>query len=245
MACVTAGSYAGKQVEERGCGEDTMAAYWFTGPRRVVGTAVAAAAHQPVYAQDSGQVTIVDFAFEPSTVEVSAVQLASWTNTGEVVHTVTARQRCLQLRRDVSRCHRQRNLQHTRHLHLSLQHPSQHDRHPRRHRSRTAPAASEAAPATTPSAEAEESAAAPTSETQPVIQEEAASAPTASAAPDKAKAKDASEPSHRRRRRSSARWPAWASAPVSPRLHPGHPGRLLGRLPRPGRIILGRSAIRS
>jgi plastocyanin len=47
-------------------------------------------ASQPAFAQDHGDVTIVDFAFEPATLEVSAGATVSWTNTGQVVHTVTA-----------------------------------------------------------------------------------------------------------------------------------------------------------
>jgi plastocyanin len=45
---------------------------------------------RPALAQDHGEVTIVDFAFEPATLEVAPGATVSWTNTGQVVHTVTA-----------------------------------------------------------------------------------------------------------------------------------------------------------
>jgi plastocyanin len=43
-----------------------------------------------VAAQDSGAVTIVDFAFDPASLEVPVGSAVTWTNTGAAPHTVTA-----------------------------------------------------------------------------------------------------------------------------------------------------------
>jgi plastocyanin len=67
------------------------ARWWIIGSVILVGLLTwLGGAIQPAYAQDQGEVTIVDFAFEPATLEISAGASVSWTNTGQVVHTVTA-----------------------------------------------------------------------------------------------------------------------------------------------------------
>ena len=65
--------------------------WWIIGSVVVVGLLTwLGGAIPPAFAQDQGAVTIVDFAFEPATIGVSAGATVSWTNTGQVVHTVTA-----------------------------------------------------------------------------------------------------------------------------------------------------------
>ena len=160
-----------------------------TGSLALVGllTWLLAGAIQPVYAQDHGEVTIVDFAFEPATIEVSAGATVSWTNTGEVVHTVTADNGSFNSgeMNPGATVTGTFNTPGTFTYHCSI-HPDMTgtlvvtD-------AESAPSTSAAAPATDTE---EPTAGAPTSETQPVIEDEAASA-----APDKAKAKDAREPS--------------------------------------------------
>src|SRR5215212_6574164 len=43
-----------------------------------------------VHAQSANAVSIVDFAFQPASIEVPAGSTVTWTNTGAVTHTVTA-----------------------------------------------------------------------------------------------------------------------------------------------------------
>lgn len=65
--------------------------WWLVGSMTLVGLLTwLGGAIQPAFAQDHDEVTIVDFAFEPTTLDVSAGATVSWTNTGQVVHTVTA-----------------------------------------------------------------------------------------------------------------------------------------------------------
>jgi plastocyanin len=65
--------------------------WWLSGSLALIGLLIGlGSAIQPAFAQDHGVVTIVDFAFEPATLEVSAGATVSWTNSGQVVHTVTA-----------------------------------------------------------------------------------------------------------------------------------------------------------
>ena len=43
-----------------------------------------------VHAQSANAVSIVDFAFQPASIEVPAGSTVTWTNTGAATHTVTA-----------------------------------------------------------------------------------------------------------------------------------------------------------
>ena len=91
---------------------------------------------QPAFAQDHGDVTIVDFAFEPSTIEVSAGATVSWTNTGQVVHTVTADNGAFNSGKMSPGATVTGTFDTPGTVHLSLQHPPQYDRHAHRYRCR-------------------------------------------------------------------------------------------------------------
>ena len=155
---------------------------WLIGPVVLVGLLTwLGAASQSAFAQDHGDVTIVDFAFEPATLDVSAGATVSWTNTGQVVHTVTADNSAFNSGEmspgaTVTGAF---DTPGTYTYHCSI--------HPDMAGTLIVTAAGETAPA-----------AAPESTEAPVIQDEAASAPTSETAnakdKDKDKGKDASAP---------------------------------------------------
>jgi plastocyanin len=149
-------------------------------------------ASQPAFAQDHGEVTIVDFAFEPATLEVSAGATVSWTNTGEVVHTVTADNGSFN----------SGEMSPGATVTGTFDTPGTYTYHCSIHPDMTGTLIVTAAEAAAPAATEETAAAvaAPASTETPVIQEETAAAPTteaAAAAKDKGKDKDkdASAPS--------------------------------------------------
>jgi plastocyanin len=138
-------------------------------------------ATQPALAQDHGEVSIVDFAFEPATLNVTTGATVSWTNTGQVVHTVTADNGAFNSGEmsPGATVTGTFNTPGTYTYHCSI--------HPNMTGTIIVTAAGEAAPA-----------AAPESTEAPAIQDEAATAPTSEAAnpndKDKDKGKDASAP---------------------------------------------------
>lgn len=152
--------------------------WWIVGSLMLVGLLIwLGGASQPAFAQDHGEVTIVDFAFEPATLEVSAGATVSWTNTGAVVHTVTADNGAFNSGEmsPGATVTGTFNTPGTFTYHCSI--------HPDMTGTLIVAAAEETAPA----------AAAPESTETPVIQEESAAAPTteaAASAKDKGKDKD-------------------------------------------------------
>lgn len=156
---------------------------WLIGPVVLVALLIwLGGASQPAFAQDHGDVTIVDFAFEPATLDVSAGATVSWTNTGQVVHTVTADNGAFNSGEmsPGATVTGTFNTPGTYTYHCSI--------HPNMTGTLIVTAAGETAPA-----------AAPESTAAPVIQDEAAAAPTSEAASpkgkDKDKGKDATAPS--------------------------------------------------
>ncbi len=147
---------------------------------------------QPAYAQDQGEVTIVDFAFEPATLEVSAGATVSWTNTGQVVHTVTADNGAFN----------SGEMSPGATVTGTFNTPGTYTYHCSIHPDMTGTLIVTAAEAAAPAATQETApAAAPQSTDVPVIQEETAAAPTSEAAnamekdKDKGKGKDTTAPS--------------------------------------------------
>jgi len=152
--------------------------WWLIGTVMLVGLLTwLGGATQPALAQDHGEVSIVDFAFEPATLNVTTGATVSWTNTGQVVHTVTADNGAFNSGEmsPGATVTGTFNTPGTYTYHCSI--------HPNMTGTIIVTAAGEAAPA-----------AAPESTEAPAIQDEAATAPTSEAANPNDKGKDASAP---------------------------------------------------